>query len=86
MHTHTRSNTTLELTVRYGVVLDHALGAVHAWTFMANNGVHISVILRVLSSPEHNRGADKAALGICSKSEHLHRLAEANRNAGKIQL
>ena len=73
MQTYTRSNTTLELSVRYGVVLDHALGAVHAWTFMANNGVDCSVILRVLSNHENSREADKLALEIFSKCGYLHR-------------
>jgi hypothetical protein len=67
MNMHVRSDNNLELAVRYGIVLDYALGSVHAWTFMANQGVDPAVILRVLTKEEARRAADQLAIDIAIK-------------------
>jgi hypothetical protein len=74
---HVRSSGVLERAVRYGVVLDHELGAVHAWTFMANNGVSRSVILRVLLDPDNRRQEDQLAIDTAAKCKLLQRQSEA---------
>ena len=86
MYMHLRSNPDLELAVRYGIVLDHELGALHAWTFMANNGVHRSVILRVLLDVEKRRNTDQLAIDSAVKCGYLHRQAEAIRIIAGLQL
>ena len=62
-----RSDNNLELAVRYGIVLDHTLGAVHAWTFMANQGVDRAVILRVLTEEKARRATDQLAIELAVK-------------------
>lgn len=79
MQMHMRSNTTLELTVRYGLVIDYDLGAVHAWTFMANSGVPDRVILRVLSEATNRREDDQLALNTAVESQYLHQQAKSSR-------
>jgi hypothetical protein len=74
-----RSNASLELAVRYGVILDHELGAVSAWVFTANNGVSDAVILRVLLDKEKRREADQLVLGIAERNRD--RLSKATVRA-----
>lgn len=62
-----RENLNLALAVRYGIILDLELGAVSAWTFMANNGVSSSIIMRVLLNKEQRRAADDAVLNIIER-------------------
>jgi hypothetical protein len=86
MPTYTRANLSLEQAVRYGIVLDHELGAIHAWTFMANNGVERRVILRVLLDAAQRREADRVAVDIAARSGYLHRQAEAIRVISALRL
>lgn len=81
-----RSDTTLEQAVRYGIVLDHELGAVHAWTFMTNNGVDKNVILRVLLDVAKRRKDDQRAIEIAVENGYLHRQAEAIRVISALRL
>ena len=86
MQKHDRSNTYLELIIRYGIVLDREIGAVHAWTFMANNGVIEPVIVRVLSEPRHRREEDRSLLDIATKCEHLQGRAKGTLIASPHRL
>jgi len=69
MFLNTRTHANLELAVRYGIILDSEFGAVSAWTFMANNGVSSSVILRVLLDKESRRIGDQLALEITERHQ-----------------
>ena len=53
-----RSNLDEELIIRYGVWIDRTFGALCAWKLMAENGISIAVILRVLTDTNHRRDSD----------------------------
>lgn len=76
MHKIARLDTKLELAVRYGIIIDAELGALHAWIFMKNNGVQEPVILRVLLQRERRREADQQAFELAEKHRNLYRRNE----------
>lgn len=62
-----RTESHIELVVRYGIVIDLELGAVSAWTFLASYGVSKAVIMRVLLDKDNRRQADKVAIEIAER-------------------
>ena len=86
MYKHIRANKGLEQAVRFGVVLDHELGALHGWTFTANNGVSTSVILRVLLDADSRRRSDQLAIDTAMKCKALHRQSGAIRVVSGLRI
>lgn len=72
-----RTDASLELAVRYGIILDLELGAVSAWRYMTEYGVSSAVIMRVLLHSECRRKGDQVAVDIAERYRNSDRSREA---------
>jgi hypothetical protein len=81
-----RTDASLELAVRYGIILDLELGAVSAWRYMTEYGVSSSVITRVLLHCECRRKGDQVAVDIAERYRASDRSRQAIQAAFEVPL
>jgi hypothetical protein len=81
-----RTDASLELAVRYGIILDLELGAVSAWRYMTEYGVSSAVIMRVLLHRECRRKGDQVAVDIAERYRNSDRSREAIQAAFEVPL